>query len=248
MGHSPVRVFIGSSLEHLETARFLQSEIEKFAECEATCWDQDVFRLSTYAVESLTKEAHRSDFAVLLATPDDATRKRGQTASSPRDNVVFELGLLTGVLGRERTFLVADKSDANLQLPSDLNGLTYAWFKPRTDRNMRAALNNPVLEIVTQIKALGARAGDHPRAAATDDMLERELDMVCRNAESQGWRVRTRSATTLRLLDRAGKKYTLSLSSPETTRAELRRFVGELRARGLRVNRSIRQPVEQSHR
>lgn len=245
MGHKPVRVFIGSSLEHLETARYLQSEIEKFTDCEATCWDQDVFRLSTYAVESLTKEARRSDFAVLLATPDDTTQKRGRTASSPRDNVVFELGLLTGVLGRERTFLVADKSDENLQLPSDLNGLAYGWFKPRTDGNLRAALNNPVLEIVTQIKALGARFANHTPAVA-DDALERELDLVCRNVESQGWRVRTRSATTLRLLDRTGKKYTLSLSSPETTRVELRRFVGELRARGLRVNRSVRQPVEQS--
>lgn len=250
MGESPVRVFIGSSSEHFETARYLQSELEKFTGCEATCWDQDVFRLSTYALESLGAAAQQSDFAVLLATPDDTTSKRGRSAASPRDNVIFELGLFMGVLGRQRTFLVADRTDQNLHLPSDFNGLTYAWFKSRTDGNIRAALNNPVLEVAREIRALGARpaAVSSSTSCSTDEhALTRELDTLCENAAAQGWRVRTRSATTLRLQDRKGAKHTLSLSTPETTRVALREFVQHLRADGLRVNRSIRQPVGEFH-
>ncbi|MFJ2543045.1 TIR domain-containing protein [Microbacterium sp. NPDC087589] len=249
MGDSPVRVFIGSSSEHLQTARYLQSEIERFTGCEATCWDQDVFRLSTYALESLSKAAHQADFAVLLATPDDMTHKRGRQAPSPRDNVIFELGLLMGVLGRERTFLVADKEDENLQLPSDFTGLTYAWFKSRSDGNMRATLNNSMLEIAKEITALGPRDRHPGRAASSSGhahALELELDTLCHNAESQGWRVKTRSVTTLRLQDRKGVRHTLSLSTPERTRESLRVFARELRAHGLRVNRSIRQPIAES--
>lgn len=250
MRESPVRVFIGSSSEHFETARYLQSELEKFTGCEATCWDQDVFRLSTYALESISTAAQQSDFAVLLATPDDTTSKRGLSEPSPRDNVIFELGLFMGVLGRERTFLVADRTDQNLQLPSDFSGLTYAWFKSRTDENIRAALNNPVLEIAREIKELGARpaaVSSSSSGSADEHALSRELDTLCQNAVAQGWRVRTRSATTLRLQDRRGVKHTLSLSTPETARVALREFVHRLRANGLRVNRSIRQPVGEFH-
>lgn len=245
----PVRVFIGSSSEHLVTARHLQSEIERFTSCEATCWDQDIFQLSTYSLESLGRAAKDSDFAILLATPDDTTTKRDSTGSSPRDNVIFELGLFMGVLGRERTFLIADRTDKNLQLPSDIAGLTYAAFKTRMDGNLRAALNDPVLEIIKRVNALGARS----RAASVntsdgvhEEALEQEVDILCRNAIAQGWTVRTRSATTLRLQDRRGTKHTLSLSASEKSRADLRSFARDLRAHGLRVNRSVRQPVDES--
>ncbi len=58
--------------------------------------------------------------------------------------------------------------------------------------------------------------------------------------------VKTDTATTLRLLTPRGKSYTLPKSKPKATRVELRRFVKELRAAGLRVNHSIRRPVDES--
>jgi predicted nucleotide-binding protein len=46
------------------------------------------------------------DFAILVLTPDDLTQSRGKQQPSPRDNVVFELGLFIGALGRDRVFMV----------------------------------------------------------------------------------------------------------------------------------------------
>lgn len=249
MTDSPVRVFIGSSSEHLHAARYLQSELEKLASCEATCWDQDIFELSSYSLDSLIRATSENDFAVLLATPDDTTTRRGDTATSPRDNVIFELGLFMGALGRERTFLVADRTDKNLQLPSDVAGLTYAAFKPRVDGNIRAALNDPVLAIANRVKALGSLRRSAPAPGGRSrhtQALEVELESVCRSADAQGWTVKKRSSTTLRLQDRKGGRHTLSLGTAEKSRIELREFARELRRHGLRVNRSVRQPMDES--
>ena len=40
------------------------------------------------------------DFAVMILSPDDMTESRDQSYASPRDNVLFELGLFMGRLGR----------------------------------------------------------------------------------------------------------------------------------------------------
>ena len=243
------RVFIGSSSEGLLTARYLQSELERLADCEATSWDQDVFELSSFTLDTLTSAATSYDFAVLVATPDDTTTRRGEAASVPRDNVIFELGLFVGALGRKRTFLVVDRSEPSMQLPSDLAGLTYVAFRAREDGNSRAALNDAALGISDRIRAEGRRVAnsDMPtRADRSAHALKLELEIVCSAALAQGWKVRTLSPTTLRLQDRRGRKHTLSLAQPNASRAELRDFVKELRAAGLRVNRSVRQPVSES--
>ena len=243
------RVFIGSSSEGLEAARFLQSELEKLSECEATCWDQDVFALSSLTLTALIDASQSYDFAVLVATPDDSTTRRGVSAPVPRDNVIFELGLFIGALGAERTFLIRNLTQKDLSLPSDLAGLTYGGFKARQDGNVRASLNDAVLGIVQRIRAHGVRTLDaqpSTRADQSSRALEAELELVCRAAIAQGWKVRTRSLTTLRLQDRKGRKHTLSLSRPSASRNELRTFVSELRAYGLRINRSVREPVPAS--
>ena len=49
---------------------------------------------------------------------------RGETSDAPRDNVIFEMGLFMGALGREKVFLIApDKG--KLKEPSDLGGVKF---------------------------------------------------------------------------------------------------------------------------
>src|SRR4029453_17942183 len=57
-----------------------------------------------------------------------------------RDNVVFELGLFTGRLGRDRAFILMPKN-SDFHLPTDLLGVSTATFQPpsRPDR-LEAAL------------------------------------------------------------------------------------------------------------
>jgi predicted nucleotide-binding protein len=130
-------VFIGSSVEGLRIAEAVQANLEHVAEC--TVWNQDAFAPSLTTIENLVDMTAKFDFAVVVLTPDDVLEKRGQKAPVARDNLLFELGLFTGALGRARTFLVREESAA-LQLPTDLLGVTAVTFKRRDDENVVAAL------------------------------------------------------------------------------------------------------------
>jgi hypothetical protein len=243
----PARLFIGSSSEGRPVARNLQAELEATSLCEVVRWDQDVFEPSGYALDSLIAVAARVDFAVLVATPDDVVVSREMTAASVRDNVVLEFGLFVGALGRERTYLLA--TDHKVKLPTDVLGLTRLSYRPRTDENLRAAVNDAALQLEQRIKAHGRRAAEGRTSASVEphsSALDRELDLLCANVVAQGWKVKTNSPTTLRLRNPRGRTLTLQKGQPEGTRANLRRFVAELRAAGVRVNSSLRRPVNTS--
>lgn len=160
------RVFIGSSSEGLVVAETIQMGLEHYAEC--TIWNQSVFGLSSTTIESIVDAAVGFDFAVLVLTPDDMTVKRERESAMPRDNIIFEIGLFTGVLGRARTFMV-HRQDAVLELPSDLAGVTTATYSDRSDGNLDAALGPVctrikramgVAKMVTMRKALRDLGGD----------------------------------------------------------------------------------------
>lgn len=242
----PVRLFIGSSAEGREVAHNLQAVLEGRGVCEVDVWDQNVFEPSGYALDSLLEVAGHSDFAVLVASPDDVTVSRGETEASLRDNIVLEFGLFTGALGRERTYLLAT---GPAKLPTDTMGLTRLLYRPRADGNVRAAVNDAALQVTRQVQALGRRTLSAASAAdgrPDDEPLTTEIALLCANAQSQGWTVKTNSPTTLRLRSPRGQLHTLTKGRPDTTRAELRRFARQLRAAGVRVNHAIRRPVEES--
>ena len=246
---SPVRLFIGSSSEGLDVAHNLQAVLEERSVCEVEVWDQGVFAPGDFALESLLIAASRNDFAVLVASPDDVTMSRGDTGASVRDNIVLEFGLFLGALGRGRAYLMATGA---AKLPTDTLGLTRLPYRPRDDGNLRAAVNAAALQIGQQVKTLGPRQAAEPgvRGATSTEaaLLARELELLCANAQSQGWTVRTNSPTTLRLVPPGRRRpaHTLAKRSPRATRDQLRPFVAQLRAAGLRVNSALREPAEQS--
>ena len=131
------KVFIGSSSEGLGIAENLQLGLDSVAEC--TIWSQGIFGLSRGNLENLVESARSYDYAILILTPDDPTTKRGQILESPRDNIIFELGLFIGSIGRDHTFIVKCRED-KLDLPSDLDGVSRAEFSRRSDGNLEAAL------------------------------------------------------------------------------------------------------------
>ncbi len=82
-----------------------------------------MFQLGQYTMDGLSAAVAESDFALFVLGQDDETASRGKVEPSPRDNVVFEAGLFTPVLGRGRVFYSVDC--AGSKMPSDWEGLGY---------------------------------------------------------------------------------------------------------------------------
>jgi CRP/FNR family transcriptional regulator, cyclic AMP receptor protein len=121
-------VFIGSSSESRPIVEAMQFELanDPFI---VRAWTSRVFGPSHFPIDDLKTQLDESDFAVLVIGPDDKVTSRGTKFVAPRDNVIFELGLFMGALGRERTFIVQE-SGKDLKIPSDLLGLGTIRFEP----------------------------------------------------------------------------------------------------------------------
>jgi len=170
-------MFVGSSTEGLPFANAVRAAME--ADAEITVWNEDFFGLGQTFIEALVTQLPRFDFALLVLTPDDLVVSRDVESLGPRDNVLFELGLFMGRLGRSRTF-VLHQAHADLKLPSDLAGLvtaTYAW--PRSDNNHRAAVGAASASIRRAILDLGVvetkTAGALVHLRSRQDAQDKEL-------------------------------------------------------------------------
>ena len=80
-------------------------------------------RVSLTIIESLERNAADVGFAFVIYTPDDVGRaKAGGDKQRARQNVVFEHGLLIGLLGRSRTCALVL---GELEEPSDIGGMLH---------------------------------------------------------------------------------------------------------------------------
>lgn len=93
-------------------------------------------------VEKLEQHAGYASYAVVLLTGDDEGRFGGAGEMRPRarQNVILELGLFTGLLGRDNVAVLYEPS---VEIPTDIGGLEYIsldgdWQK-RLVRELRAA-------------------------------------------------------------------------------------------------------------
>lgn len=144
--------------------------------CEVEIWSQGTFGLGGGTLQSLLAAVERFDFAVLVLTPDDLVQSRGRRSGAARDNVLFELGLFMGRLGRERTFVVFDRS-RNLKLPSDLAGVTMATYEPHQSGNLAAALGAASSAIEDAIRRRGSR--QHSDGQFAFDMRGSADELLC---------------------------------------------------------------------
>ncbi len=150
------RVFVGSSSEGLTIAEMIQLNLDHL--CEVTVWHQGVFSPSSGTLQSLLEMSQNVDFAILVLTPDDLVASRGESMISPRDNVIFELGLFMGSLGSERTMIVYDRT-SDLKIPSDLAGVTMITYQPHSTGDLEATLGAPCTRLKQQVKKHGRRNG-----------------------------------------------------------------------------------------
>lgn len=66
-------------------------------------------------------------FAIVLATPDDEGRLRGEDSLKPRarQNVIFELGFFFAKLGRNRVLVLYKPEGEPIEWPSNFHGVLY---------------------------------------------------------------------------------------------------------------------------
>jgi len=134
------KVFVASSTKSFVVADSLRQVLGS-DDIKVIPWkDLGVFMLSEHTMESLEKAANQCHFAVFVLGPDDVIQTNSGGVFVPRDNVVFELGLFLGRIGRKRSYML--KPDGiNIKLPSDLSGVTWAqYYLPGTSMdNVRDA-------------------------------------------------------------------------------------------------------------
>jgi hypothetical protein len=147
-------IFIGSATEGREVADNLQVLLR--TDYDVQVWYQGSIRPGQSVLESLVKEVSQYDFGIFVFTADDSVTSRGETSGAPRDNVVFELGLFTGCLGRDRTFVVVD-ADTRTRIPSDLAGIPPISFTRHHSGNLRASLGAAATEIRDAMRSVGPR-------------------------------------------------------------------------------------------
>lgn len=143
-------LFIGSSSEGLDVAKAV--ELQLLNEADVQIWTNGVFSLGQGTLEGLIDALDQYDFAVMVISADDLVESREQNYNSPRDNVLFELGLFMGRIGRERTFILHE-DNPRLKLPSDLAGITRVKYRIR---NKQPNVSPACTQIAQEIRRLGA--------------------------------------------------------------------------------------------
>jgi hypothetical protein len=121
-------LFIGSSSEGLDIAKAV--ELQLMNDADVRIWTDSFDQLGKATLQTLMDALDEFDFAVMVISPDDLLESRDQGYNSPRDNVLFELGLFMGRIGPERTFILHE-DNPKLKLPSDLAGITRVKYRVR---------------------------------------------------------------------------------------------------------------------
>ena len=146
------RLFIGSSVESLDIADAVNLNLDHQAE--VTIWRNGTFDLSNNTIDSLVKKAESVDFSLFIFSPDDISIIRNKEKAVVRDNVLFELGLFIGSIGKERCFILKPRN-VDLHFPTDLLGVTPADYEPnRSDGDLASAVNHACVLIKKQMEKL----------------------------------------------------------------------------------------------
>lgn len=149
------RIFIGSSKEGLTVAQNIQLGLnhEPFV---VKLWTNEVFTASNFVLDELLDEVREADFAILVISPDDKYLTRGEEVDAPRDNVIFELGLFMGGLGRQRTLLVRPRG-VDIKFPTDLFGLIDIDYKVGPASDIVTNISPVCTKIKTFVEGRGVK-------------------------------------------------------------------------------------------
>jgi hypothetical protein len=98
---------------------------------------------------------------MFVFSPDDLVNIRGEDSRIVRDNVLFELGLFLGQLGRKRCFILVPEGETDLRMAPDLAGIIPGTYETgRRDGSWQSATGPACNSIREAIIRVGPRSGD----------------------------------------------------------------------------------------
>ena len=122
---------------------------------EVTIWKNGTFKLSSSTIDDLVEKSSAVDFALFIFTPDDISTIRDRDEHIVRDNVIFEMGLFVGSIGKPRSFILKPR-EVEMHLPTDLLGVTPADYdSARSDGDLVSATNRACSLIKSEADRLG---------------------------------------------------------------------------------------------
>ena len=150
-------MFVGSSRESLPIAEAIRNGLARDA-IDVRPWSAGgVFGASQTTIDALVAQVEIADFALLVFGPDDQIRSRNKDHVGPRDNVIFEMGLFLGRLGRARAFMLRAEG-ADLKIPSDLMGVIPLTYESASEQRDSASVTRACDEIRRRVAVLGVVA------------------------------------------------------------------------------------------
>lgn len=154
------RIFVGSSKEELRIANAIQRNLVDHGHV-VKVWNQGIFGIGKAPLEALIAALDKFDAAVFVFAPNDLLKIRERQYQAVRDNVVFELGLFTGHLGRDRTFWLVPSGEDEMRTASDLLGIMPAEYTPPDDGDWPGALAVACHGIHDSLEASAINRGRH---------------------------------------------------------------------------------------
>jgi hypothetical protein len=147
------RLFIASSVESVAIADAVNVNLDH--DFEVTIWKNGTFKLSSSTIDDLIEKSSSVDFALFIFAPDDIATIRSRNEHVVRDNVIFEMGLFIGAIGKSRSFILKPR-DAEMHLPTDLLGVNPADYDAnRSDGDLVSATNRACALIKSEVGRIG---------------------------------------------------------------------------------------------
>jgi predicted nucleotide-binding protein len=164
LSHMLPRVFFASAADDLIVVNALAELLANTAEVVA--WAEDVFTLSDSVLTGFHRVLEASDTAVFVA---GSPARKSATALSP--NLIVEIGMSVGYLGAGRIAVLLPE-ESQVEIPSDLRGLTFFSFRKGGDLDsLHDRLAPLAMALRKWIKKLGRRGAKTTKGAAPSDVM-----------------------------------------------------------------------------
>jgi hypothetical protein len=129
------KIFIGSSTAGISIATKAKLNLSSVGDC--FLWNEpNIWEANRSTFENLLHMVSYFDFGVFVATADDLTLTNDKVVIEARDNVILEMALFCGAMGRDKAFLLVEDG---IKLPTDFKGIYMPRFKPNDDSTIKTA-------------------------------------------------------------------------------------------------------------